>query len=54
MAEGERPAEIEVTPAMIEAGLSALFRIDIAAVDLDEMRLALAEAFRAMVLAFHR
>lgn len=40
--------EIEVTPEMVEAGLSRLFRFHISEPDEDELRVAVAEVFKAM------
>lgn len=44
-------AEVEITPEMIEVGVSKLFEFDITQPVEVEIKVALSEAFRAMILA---
>jgi hypothetical protein len=46
--------EIEITPAMIEAGLSKLYEFDITQPDPDELRIAVAAVYRAAHAVRHK
>jgi hypothetical protein len=48
---GQAGAEIEVTPEMMDAGLSALYRFHITEPDDEEMREAVCAVFNAMIEA---